>query len=82
MSTPARPLCGCATSETKAQLQLFAIRCLDLADRVAENQMAFLDAVDVAYEAALWGGLCESIGDDIIQATMAACFANAKGPAR
>jgi hypothetical protein len=84
MSASARPSFGCATSandHTKAQLQLFAIRCLQLADAVAENRIAFLDAVDVAYEAALWAGLCDSIGDDIVQATMAAAFANAKRPA-
>ena len=63
-----------------AQLELFARRCLDLADRVAENKIAFLDAIDVAYEAAVWAGLCETIGDDLIQATMAAAFANARRP--
>jgi hypothetical protein len=61
-----------------AQLELFARRCLDLADRVAENRMAFLDAVDMAYSAAEWCGLVDDLGDDIVQATMAAAFANAK----
>jgi hypothetical protein len=61
-----------------AQLELFAIRCLDLADRVAENRMAFLDAVDLAHEAAAWAGLVDDLGDDVVQATMAAAFANAK----
>jgi hypothetical protein len=64
------------------QLEIFAIRCLELADRVAENQLAFLDAIDVAYEAALESGLTDNVGDDIVQATMAAAFANAKRPAR
>jgi hypothetical protein len=64
------------------QLEIFAIRCLELADRVAENQIGFLDAVDVAYEAALESGLTDNVGDDIVQATMAAAFANAKRPAR
>jgi hypothetical protein len=84
MSTSARPSFGCATSandHTKAQLQLFAIRCLQLADRVAENRIAFLDAIDVAYEAALESGLTDNVGDDIVQAKMAAAFANARRPA-
>jgi hypothetical protein len=43
--------------------------------------MAFLDTVDMAYEAAVWAGLTETVGDDIVQATMAAAFANARRPA-
>ena len=69
-----------AKQRVAAQLELFARRCLDLADRVAENQIAFLDAIDVAYDAALWAGLVEELGDDLIQATMAAAFANARRP--
>jgi hypothetical protein len=64
-----------------AQLELFALRCLDLADRVANHQLPFLDAVDLAYDAALWAGLVDEVGDDIVQATMAAAFANARRPA-
>jgi hypothetical protein len=67
-------------AKQKAQLELFARRCLDLADAVAEHRMAFLDAVDLAYEAAVWADLVDDLGDDIIQATMAACFANARRP--
>ena len=67
-------------AKQKAQLEIFARRCLDLADRVAEHRIAFLDAIDVAYEAAEAAGLVDDLGDDLIQATMAACFANAKRP--
>jgi hypothetical protein len=81
-SAPARPSFGCAipenTQHAAAQLELFARRCLDLADAVAENRMAFLDAIDMAYSAAEWCGLVDDLGDDIVQATMAAAFANAK----
>jgi hypothetical protein len=63
-----------------AQLELFARRCLELADRVAENKIGFLDAVDMAYSAAQWSGLTDNVGDDIVQACMAAAFANARGP--
>ena len=87
MSSSARASFACATSDkssdhTKAQFEIFARRCLDLADAVAENRIAFLDAIDVAYEAACWCGLTHSVGDDIVQAMMAAAFANAKRPAR
>jgi hypothetical protein len=34
-------------AQRKAQLELFAVRCLQLADAVAENRMAFLVAVDL-----------------------------------
>jgi hypothetical protein len=58
-----------------AQMKLFTIRCTQLADRVMANQIAFVDAVDVAYEAAIWSGLAQSIGDDGVQIIMAAAFA-------
>jgi hypothetical protein len=43
-------------------------------------EIAFLDAVDVAYEAAVWSGLTSTVGDDVVQATLAAAFANARRP--
>jgi hypothetical protein len=63
------------------QLEVLALRSLDLADRVAIGEIAFLDAVDIAYDAAVWSGLASTVGDDIVQATMAAAFANARRPA-
>jgi hypothetical protein len=68
-------------SRASYQLELLALRCLDLADRVAAGEIAFLDAVDLAYEAAVWSGLTDAVGDDIVQATLAAAFANAPRPA-
>ena len=62
------------------QLEILAWRSLELADRVAAGEVAFLDAVDMAYEAAVWSGLTETVGDDIVQATLAAAFANARRP--
>jgi hypothetical protein len=62
------------------QLELLALRSLELADRVAAGQIAFLDAVDIAYEAAVWSGLTGAVGDDIVQTTLAAAFANARRP--
>jgi hypothetical protein len=67
---------------------------MELADRVATGELKFLDAVDLAYDAALWADLPNAIetsgiintekisGDDIVQATIAAAFANARAPPR
>jgi hypothetical protein len=65
---------------TSRQLEILALRGLELADRVAVGEIAFLDAVDLAYDAAVWSGLVSSVGDDIVQATLAAAFANARRP--
>jgi hypothetical protein len=65
---------------TSRQLEILALRCLELADRVAAGEIAFLDAVDIAYDAAVWSGLIETVGDDIVQVTLAAAFANARRP--
>jgi hypothetical protein len=51
------------------------------ADRVASHELRFLDAVDLAYDAAVWSGLTEAVGDDLVQARLAAAFAGA-GSAR
>jgi len=59
---------------TQRQLELFAIRCSELADRVAAGNLAFLDAIDFAYTAADFAGLVESAGDDAVQKIMAAAF--------
>jgi len=67
-------------SRDTQQLEILALRSLELADRVAAGQLAFLDAVDLAYEAAQWAGLVETVGDDVIQGCLAACFANARRP--
>jgi hypothetical protein len=75
------------------QLEILALRSIELADRVAAGRLGFLDAVDLAYEAAIWADLPNAIdasglidsnittGDDVVQATIAAAFANARGPA-
>jgi hypothetical protein len=60
---------------TRAQLELLAIRSSELADRVAEGTIDFLDAVDMAHSAAVWSGLVEIAGDDQVQKILAASFA-------
>jgi hypothetical protein len=62
------------------QLELLAIRSAELADLVAVGQIAFLDAVDMAYSAADWAGLVDSVGDDVVQAVLAVAFANSREP--
>ena len=62
------------------QLEILTLRSLELADRVAAGEIAFLDAVDIAYDAAVWSGLSSTVGDDVVQATLAAAFANARSP--
>jgi hypothetical protein len=80
-----------APSRPARQLEILALRSLQLADRVAAGELAFTEAVDLAYSAACWAGLPEAIdasglltgrttSDDVIQATMAAAFANAERP--
>jgi hypothetical protein len=81
------------TAHATRQLEILALRSLEVADRVAAGELAFLEAVDLAYEAAIWAGLPRLIdksglidtaiitGDDIVQATIAAAFANARVPA-
>jgi hypothetical protein len=69
MSTPA-----VGPARTTKQLEILSLRSLELADRVAAGEVAFIDAVDVAYTAAVWAGLTETVGDDIVQAVLAEAF--------
>jgi len=39
------------------QLEILAVRSMELADRVAIGELKFLEAVDLAYDAALWADL-------------------------
>ena len=55
-------------------LRLFNIRCSELAGRVRAGFLPFVDAVDLAYEAAVWSGLCDLVGDDRVQVCMAEAF--------
>jgi hypothetical protein len=88
-----RPSNSAKTVALTRQLEILAQRSLELADRVAAGQLGFIDAVDLAYEAAVWADLPNAIdasglidtnihgaatGDDIVQATIAAAFANAR----
>ena len=56
------------------RLELFAVRCRDLRDRVAAGRLAFIEAVDMAYSAAVWSVLADDLGDDAVQQVMALAF--------
>jgi hypothetical protein len=56
------------------QLDLFDARCQELAERVTAGVTPFVEAVDLAYSAAVWSGLSEVLGDDVVQKTMAQAF--------
>jgi hypothetical protein len=56
------------------RIELFAVRCRDLRDQVVDGRMLFIDAVDMAYSAAVWSGLADDLGDDVVQQVMAAAF--------
>jgi hypothetical protein len=67
-----------ATAQKIHPLDLLYIRSCTLAERVCQGQLPFIDAVDMAYSAAEWAGLCDSHGDDAVQAELAAAFMQAK----
>jgi hypothetical protein len=65
---------------TRRQIELFAIRASQVAERVFAGQMAFLDGVDMCFSAAEWSGLVDAIGVDDVQRLMAAAFSSAREP--
>jgi hypothetical protein len=65
---------------TGRQIELFAIRASELADRVCAGDIGFINGVDMLYSAAVWSGLIDKIGDDAVQAIMSAAFATAREP--
>jgi hypothetical protein len=79
-AAPSAVVTAVLVKRTSRQLEILALRSLELADRVAAGEITFLDAVDLGYDAAVWSGLIETVGDDIVQATLAAAFANARRP--
>ena len=64
-----------SADRTSRQLEILAARSLDVADRVKAGEIEFIDAVDVAYEAACWSGLAETVGNDVVQTVLATAFA-------
>jgi hypothetical protein len=60
------------------QIELLTLHATMLAERVEIGQIGFIDAVDIAYQAALAAGMDQTVGDDQVQAVLHFCF----GPAR
>jgi hypothetical protein len=60
------------------QIEVLLLHATMLADRVAAGQIGFIDAIDIAYTAALAAGMDQTVGDDEIQAILHYCF----GPVR
>jgi hypothetical protein len=60
------------------QLELLHYHATMLADRVEAGLIGFIDAIDLAYQAALAAGMDQTVGDDEIQAVLHDCF----GPVR
>jgi hypothetical protein len=65
---------------SRPQLKLFEHRCQTLAHRVGCNQLNFIGAVDIAYDAATWSGLVDAVGDDVVQEIMARAFMKVSRP--
>ena len=59
---------------TRPAIELFEIRVRELAARTASGHIAFTDGVDLAYSAAVWSGLVDSVGDDAVQKILAKFF--------
>jgi hypothetical protein len=66
-------------SRTTRQLEILAIRSFELADRVEAGEIALLDAVDVAYDAAFWSGLIENVGNNVVQTVLHEAFVGVRG---
>jgi hypothetical protein len=61
-------------SRATRQLEILTLRSFDLADRVEAGEIKLLEAVDLAYEAAYWAGLVESVGNDVVQTILCEAF--------
>ncbi len=55
-------------------LDLLRDHALILAHRVSQGRLTFIDGVDLAYSAAIWSGLADRYGDEVIQQVLAAAF--------
>lgn len=64
----------------RRQLEILAIRSFELAERVEAGEVAFLDAIDVAYDGAYWSGLVESVGNEVVQTVLHEAFRKVRRP--
>lgn len=64
-------------SDRRSALKLFAARCRQMVERVNAGAVPFIWAVDCLYDAAVWSGLADDLGDDVVQRVMADAFMKA-----
>lgn len=67
-----------ASNLERQRLELFAVRCQQMVERVNAGAVPFIWGVDCLYDAATWSGLIDDLGDDAVQATMADAFVRAR----
>jgi hypothetical protein len=60
------------------QLDLFGSRCAELVQRVNFGTIGFIDAVDMAWSAAIWSGIVDNVGPDAVQEIMRTHFMGAR----
>jgi hypothetical protein len=65
-------------TEQPDPLDLLYERTCVLADRVARGELAFLDAVDMAWTAAEFAGTVGRVGPDQVQHVLAAAFMHSR----
>lgn len=80
------PVQSISTTSTKSQgapqddvvLDLLFDRCCTLAERVDAGDLAFLDAIDMGWEAAAFAGTVDRVGPDLVQHVLAVAFMGVK----
>ena len=67
-----------ATAQPIDPLDLLYDRSCTLADRVAAGELGFIEAVDLAWEAAAFAGTVDRVGPDLVQHVLACAFMDAR----
>jgi hypothetical protein len=63
-----------AAPNIDAMLDVLFERSCELAFRVEMGTLPFIEAIDLAYTAAVWAGLVDLAGDDLVQHVLACAF--------
>jgi hypothetical protein len=66
--------------QARQRLDLFAGRCRQMVECINAGAVPFIWGIDCLYDAAVWSGLADDVGDDAIQAAMADAFMGARRP--
>jgi hypothetical protein len=69
-----------ADAGRQRRLKLFTVRCEQMASRVRAGAVPFVWGVDTCYEASIWAGLNDDVGDDAVQAAMSRAFMGLRRP--